>query len=73
MNERHVLDRLDELICAARVVGRTEEGSRSEALFTLYREIATMVERLPLSGDDVCPYTFSHTRHWCGYRGCRDG
>lgn len=19
-----------------------------------------------------CPYTFSHTRHWCGYQTCRD-
>lgn len=19
-----------------------------------------------------CPYTFSHTRHWCGYKDCRD-
>lgn len=19
-----------------------------------------------------CPYTFAHTRHWCGYEGCRD-
>lgn len=19
-----------------------------------------------------CPYTFSHTRHWCGYQACRD-
>jgi len=20
-----------------------------------------------------CPYTFSHTKHWCGYDGCREG
>jgi hypothetical protein len=30
----------------------------------------------PLSGIDpvepVCPYNFAHTRHWCGYEGCRD-
>lgn len=19
-----------------------------------------------------CPYTFSHTKHWCGYEGCRE-
>ncbi len=25
-------------------------------------------------GRDVnaCPYTFAHTRHWCGYDTCRD-
>ncbi len=21
---------------------------------------------------EECPYTMSHTRHWCGYAGCRD-
>lgn len=21
----------------------------------------------------TCPYTFAHTRHWCGYAGCREG
>lgn len=20
-----------------------------------------------------CPYTFAHTRHWCGNSGCREG
>lgn len=20
----------------------------------------------------VCPYTHAHTKHWCGYDGCRD-
>jgi len=20
-----------------------------------------------------CPYTFAHTRHWCGYSECREG
>jgi len=19
-----------------------------------------------------CPFTFAHTRHWCGYPGCRE-
>lgn len=22
--------------------------------------------------ENPCPYTFSHTRHWCGYADCRD-
>jgi hypothetical protein len=22
--------------------------------------------------DNPCPYTHSHTRHWCGYDGCRE-
>jgi hypothetical protein len=22
--------------------------------------------------ENPCPYDFSHTRHWCGYEGCRD-
>jgi len=34
------------------------------------------IEPHPLSGieptGEKCPYTFSHTRHWCGYAGCRD-
>lgn len=21
--------------------------------------------------EEPCPYTFSHTRHWCGYQSCR--
>lgn len=25
-----------------------------------------------LAPEDPCPYDFSHTRHWCGYRECRD-
>lgn len=32
-----------------------------------------------LNGDEIigwmdtpCPYTHSHTRHWCGYKECRD-
>lgn len=27
---------------------------------------------LTMANTGECPYTFSHTRHWCGYRGCRD-
>lgn len=27
---------------------------------------------LPAGFTDDCPYTFSHTRQWCGYQGCRD-
>jgi len=22
--------------------------------------------------EDPCPYTFAHTRHWCGHPRCRD-
>lgn len=22
--------------------------------------------------EERCPYTFAHTRHWCGNEGCRD-
>jgi hypothetical protein len=31
---------------------------------------------LPLNGIEAaepkCPFEFAHTRHWCGYEGCRD-
>jgi ribosome modulation factor len=27
-------------------------------------------ERLASRGE--CPFTHAHTRHWCGYAGCRD-
>lgn len=23
-------------------------------------------------GENHCPFSFAHTRHWCGYDGCRD-
>lgn len=25
-----------------------------------------------LEDNPPCPYTFAHTRHWCGNNGCRD-
>jgi hypothetical protein len=28
--------------------------------------------RCALTAATECPYTFSHTRHWCGYDACRD-
>lgn len=33
------------------------------------RKIGRMLDE---HNDYVCEYTFSHTRHWCGHRGCRN-
>ncbi len=39
-------------------------------------EILTLAEAVlatyPAPPVETCPYTFSHTRHWCGYAACRD-
>lgn len=33
-----------------------------------------LAERLAeeLANVPKCPYTHAHTRHWCGYEGCRE-
>lgn len=30
-------------------------------------------EHTGIALDNPCPYTHSHTRHWCGYPMCREG
>lgn len=30
------------------------------------------MDELTMANTGQCPYTHSHTRHWCGYAGCRD-
>ena len=44
------------------------------ALLDRIESLEAEVERLRAeTGDDrECLYTFAHTRHWCGYSGCRD-
>lgn len=32
--------------------------------------LADQTDNAYMSGD--CPYDFSHTRQWCGYRDCRE-
>ncbi len=41
-----------------------------------FRDLSSLVDALTQIrnelADGPCPYTFSHTRHWCGHAGCRD-
>jgi hypothetical protein len=36
------------------------------------RALARAITEADQPGEVRCPYTFAHTRHWCGYDGCRE-
>lgn len=36
------------------------------------RALARAITEADQPGETQCPYTFAHTRHWCGYDGCRE-
>ena len=68
MGEKQILkDTLRE------VVGYLQQLIEDPASFD--RDLAEWkIERAErvLATGDPCPYTFAHTRHWCGYKTCRD-
>lgn len=37
-----------------------------------YDDIVTLINQSDEDQQPVCPYTLSHTKHWCGYSTCRD-
>lgn len=41
-----------------------------------FRELPSLIDALTKIraelANEQCPYTFAHTRHWCGHAGCRD-
>jgi hypothetical protein len=59
-----------------------EPMSSTQIALAMQRLVAEAFEarekrtRGPLSGieptEPTCPFTFAHTRHWCGYPECRD-
>lgn len=69
MDEDALLALLESNITAARALCN---GANPNALQAAYREILELARDLN-DPERACPYTFSHTRHWCGYRHCRDG
>lgn len=49
-------------------VGRVEVKLSAEDA----RALARAITEADQPGETQCPYTFAHTRHWCGHDQCRD-
>lgn len=55
-----------------------EELAEAKAVAEKLREYFTQVRIVKINPGGLreivveCPYTFAHTRHWCGNSGCRD-
>jgi len=63
--DEEILDQLERAVALARLVmdGQVQQVAYGEVL---------RLARLLNDRDARCPYTFSHTKHWCGYEDCRD-
>lgn len=61
-----LLDDLESLIHSAR------DLVNQPSLYPAIKDQILRVARMLNDADLRCPYTFSHTRHWCGYEDCRD-
>lgn len=47
-----------------------EDANKAYALSAKYNKLAQELRAQP---ENPCPFTHSHTKHWCGYEGCREG
>lgn len=62
----------DRIAALHGIFHKVRSGERSWAWATLTTREVTIQRTLWIEVEP-CPYTHSHTRHWCGNLMCRDG